>query len=147
LPTAEQEAKKAARSCARRRRELTRKGKEEAEIAAILLQEFPPVDPDDPVRYIVSFPLDFDVGMHGCTYYDDSCGYGEIQKMLGCIDNNPLIEPLAPCKRDGERDCELSFLLKVYLLLPLFFFLYIHVCALSIFLLCFTTIRTCAKIK
>jgi hypothetical protein len=97
LPTFEQETKKTARASARRRRELTKKSKmEEAEIAATLLREFPPFTPEDPVRYIVSFPLDYDLGMHGCVYYEDSCGYGEVQKLLGCIDDKPLEEPLAP---------------------------------------------------
>jgi hypothetical protein len=95
LPTPESEAKAYRSSFKKRERALKRMKLEKAEIASRLRAEFPPVQPKTAVRYVVSFPLDYDFGMHGCTDHPDCCGVGEVQHLLGCIDTNPLEEPLA----------------------------------------------------
>ena len=58
------------------------------------------VNRNAPVKYIVQYPLNFDLGMHSCTerreIFCDLCEvYPSLQRAVGCIDEKPLEEPLA----------------------------------------------------
>jgi len=74
---------------------LIQSGVEKNEVEQILASEFPPVDPYAPVYYIVSFPLDYDIGMHACMPSTVGCGISDCQRAVGCLGSKPLEEPLA----------------------------------------------------
>jgi len=95
LPTPESEKKEMERAAKRRTKWLIKSGLEKNEVKQIVASEFPPVDPYAPVYYIVSFPLDYDIGMHACMPSTVGCGVSDCQRAVGCLDPKPLEEPLA----------------------------------------------------
>jgi hypothetical protein len=95
LPTPESEALELERAAKQRTKWLLKSGVEKNEVLSVVAAEFPPVDPDAPVYYIVSFPLDYDIGMHACVATQVGCGASDCQRAVGCLDPKPLEEPLA----------------------------------------------------
>ena len=127
LPTAESEAKDRERRKKRRAKQLDKMGVEKGERAAKLRREFPAVDPEAPVHYIVSFPLDFDFGMHGCREHKEWCGLGVVQRALGCVDKHPLREPL------GQYGVGVTLYFKFFRVMKSFFAAYAVVALLSMY--------------
>ena len=95
LPTPELEKQERDRAAKLREDRLIKSGVEKSEARQIAASEFPPVDPYAPMYYIVSFPLDYDIGMHACMPSTVGCGTSDCQQAMGCLDPKPLEEPLA----------------------------------------------------